>query len=231
MKKSLNIVGYIAGLLIFTTVVMKINHFPGAGIALVLAGVTLSIYLPFFLLNKPGEEFGKRATGVAVIGAICASIINLSITFKIQHWPGAGVLMVSGLACFALIFVPMLLRKKLKEEGSERTTLMNTLGATGLTLFSLGILFKLMHWPGAAIMLTLSIFFLFFGYFLMYLLDRSINPEEKTVYLRKAFVSVIFGSIVTSLMMAAIHKPGASPRTEEVAVMSDRTVGAVKLVP
>jgi peptidoglycan/LPS O-acetylase OafA/YrhL len=219
MKKSLNIVGYMAGLLMFTTVVMKINHFSGARFAMVLAGIGLSIYLPFFLLYKPGEESNIRTNRVGIMGAISASTINLAITFKFQHWPGTEVLMTLGLVSFALIFIPMLLRKKMKEENSERKAMMNTLGATGLTLFSLGILFKIMHWPGAAIMLTLSIFFLFFGYFLMYLTDSSIDKEVKTGYLRKAFLSVIIGCIVTSLMMVALNKPYFSPTPQEVALI------------
>jgi peptidoglycan/LPS O-acetylase OafA/YrhL len=216
MKKSLNIVGYIAGLLMFTTVVMKINHFPGAGAAMILAGVGLSIYLPFFLLYKPGEESNAGTNRVGIAGAISASIINLAITFKFQHWPGAGVLMTLGLVCFALVFVPMLLRKRVKDESSERKTLMNTMGAVGLMLFSLGILFKIMHWPGAAIMLTLSVPFLFLGYFLVYLTDKSINAQEKTIYLRKAFLSVIIGCIVTSLMMVALNKPYLPPTPQEL---------------
>lgn len=219
MKNKLNIVGYIAGLLVFTTVVMKINHFTGGGIVMVLAGVAMSIYFPFYLLYKKGEESNAGTNRVAIIGAVCASTINLAITFKFQHWPGAGVLMVLGLVCFALVFVPMLLNRTLKNQGSERKTLMNTLGATGLTLFSLGILFKLMHWPGAAVMLTLSIFFLFFGYFLMYLLDSSINPVEKTAYLRKAFLSVIIGCMVTSLIMSALNKPYFKPVEPELTMV------------
>lgn len=222
MKKSLNIVGYIAGLLMFTTVVFKINHFPGAGAAMILAGVGLSIYLPFFLLYKPGEESNAGTNRVGIAGAISASIINLAITFKFQHWPGTGVLMTLGIVSFGLIFIPMLLRKKIKEGGSDRKTLMNTLGATGLTLFSLGILFKLMHWPGAAIMLTLSIFFLFIGYFLMYLTDRSIDSEIKRVYLRKAFLSVIIGCVVTSLMMAALNKPYLRLTEEAMTALKDQ---------
>lgn len=191
---------------------------------MVIAGIALSIYLPFFLLYRQDESNPDGINGVGLIGAISASIINLAITFKFQHWAGAGILLVLGLSSFALVFVPMFLRKKLQQEGSERKMLMNTMGASGLMLFSLGILFKLMHWPGAAVMLTLSIFFLFVGYFLMYLLDRSIDKKEKTVYLRKAFLSVIIGCIFTSLMMAALPKSYIPPATEEVAVVDNREI-------
>lgn len=221
MKKSLNVVGFIAALLMFSTVVMKSNHLPGAGVIMALAGFGLSVYLPFFLLYKSGEESNSEKNVAGVIGAISASVLNLGITFKFQHWPGAGVMIVLGLASFALIFIPMLLKKKLKGEPSERKTLMNTLGASGLTLFALGLLFKIMHWPGAAVMLGVSVLLLFFGYFLMYMSDKTINAEEKTNYLRKAFFSVIIGSIVASLILVSLNKPWHKQAQEgqEVAVV------------
>lgn len=220
MKKSLNVVGFIAALLMFSTVVMKSNHLPGAGVIMALAGFGLSVYLPFFLLYKSGEESNSGKNVAGIIGAISASVLNLGITFKFQHWPGAGVMIVLGLASFALIFIPILLKKKLKGEPSERKTLMNTLGASGLTLFALGLLFKIMHWPGAAVMLGVSVLLLFFGYFLMYMSDKTINAEEKTNYLRKAFFSVIIGSIVASLILVSLNKPWHK-QAQEVAVVAD----------
>lgn len=219
MKKSLNVMGFIAALLMFSTVVMKSNHLPGAGIVMVLAGFSLSIYLPFFLLYKPEEASNAEKNVVGIVGALSASVLNLGITFKFMHWPGAGVMLVLGLTSFALIFMPMLLRKKLNGEPSERKTIMNTLGAGGLTLFALGILFKIQHWPGASVMLGISVFLLFFGYFLMYMSDKTINAEEKTSYLRKAFLSVIIGSVVTSLILVALNKPFLKQQPgQEVAV-------------
>lgn len=221
MKKSLNVVGFIAALLMFSTVVMKTNHLPGAAAFMVLSGVALSIYLPFFLLYKPGEEPNSGTNKVGIVGAISASVLNLGITFKFMHWPGAGVMIVLGLSTFALVFIPMLLRKKLKGEASERKTVMNTLGASGLTLFALGILFKIQHWPGAPIMLSISVFLLFFGYFLMYMSDKSIEAEVKASYLRKAFLSIIIGSMVTTLILLSLSKPILPPAPQELAVAVD----------
>jgi hypothetical protein len=207
MKKSLNIVGFIAAFLLFSTVMMKSNHLPGAGIAMALSGFAISVYLPFFLLYKPGTEVTRERNIAASMGAISASILNLGITFKFQHWPGAGVMIVLGLTTFALIVVPMLLKRKLSSEGSDRKTLMNTCGASGLTLFSLGLLFRIQHWPGAAVMLGASVLFLFFGYFLLYMTDKSIDSEVKTAYLRKAFFSIIIGSIVATFILLDLNRP------------------------
>lgn len=209
--------GFATAMLMCSTLVMKSIHLPGAEIVMVLSGLGISIYLPFFLLYKPGEESNSGTNRIGFVGAISASILNLGITFKFQHWPGAGVMLVLGLTSFALIFIPMLLRKKIKGEPSERRTVMNTLGASGLTLFALGILFKIMHWPGADIMMILSMPCLFFGYFLIYMMDKSIDSETKTAYLRKAFVSVIIGCAVTSLILVALNKPYLPQPAQEMA--------------
>jgi hypothetical protein len=207
MKKAVNIVGFVSALLLFATVVMKSNHLPGAGIAMALSGFAISAYLPFFLLYRPEAEASKGRNTAAIIGAISASVLNLGITFKFQHWPGAGVMIVLGLTTFALVVIPMLLKQKLSGEPSERKTLMNTSGAIGLTLFSLGLLFKIMHWPGAAVMLGLSVVFLFVGYFALYLSDKTIDSEIKTAYLRKAFFTIIIGSIVATMILLDLNRP------------------------
>ncbi len=223
MKKSLNIVGFTAALLMITNVVMKSNHLPGAGIVMALSGFGMSIYLPFLLIYKQGEATDHKTNITGIIGAISASVLNLGITFKFQHWPGAGVMIVLGLTSFALVFIPLLLKKKLSGEASERKTVMNTLGAIGLTLFALGILFKIMHWPGAAVMLGLSIPALFLGYFVLYMTDKSIDAEEKTRHLRKSFLSVILGCVVASLILVALNKPflQQDPEKQEMAAVGN----------
>ena len=49
---------------------------------------------------------------------------------------------------------------------------MNILGYVAAFLSTTGLLFKLQHWPGAAIMLTLGIALLNFGFLPMYFYDR-----------------------------------------------------------
>jgi len=216
MKKSINIIGFIAAFLLLGTVAMKSNHLPGAGICMALSGFAISLYLPFFLLYRPGNEHVKNSAGV--VGAIAASMVNLGVTFKFQHWPGAGPLLVVGLTTFALIFLPMLLKRKIKNEPSARKAFMNACGALGLSMFALGLLFKIQHWPYASVLLGLSVFVLFFGYFLLYLLDSSIEAEAKTLYLRKAFFSIIIGSIVATFILLDLGKPFRPQPPEQVSV-------------
>lgn len=53
------------------------------------------------------------------------------------------------------------------------STLKNVLGYLSIALFTTGILFKLQHWPGAAIMLLAGVFILNVGFLPLFFLGRS----------------------------------------------------------
>lgn len=63
-----------------------------------------------------------------------------------------------------------------KEEAMKKT--MYVLGYVAAFLSTTGLLFKLQHWPGAAIMLTLGIALLNFGFLPMYFYDRYKRAAE-----------------------------------------------------
>lgn len=47
-----------------------------------------------------------------ISGALFSSLTVLGLLFKIQHWPGASILLVFGLAGLALIFSPSFAKYK-----------------------------------------------------------------------------------------------------------------------
>lgn len=53
------------------------------------------------------------------------------------------------------------------------STVKNVLGYVSIALFATGILFKLQHWPGAAIMLLCGVALLNFGYLPLLFLSRK----------------------------------------------------------
>lgn len=42
-----------------------------------------------------------------IIGTISSMLFVIGILFKIQHWPGAGVMLTLGLAAFGIVFIPL----------------------------------------------------------------------------------------------------------------------------
>ena len=78
------------------------------------------------------------------------SIIGL--LFKFLHWPGAGILVFLSLALICITLLEYLI-SNLKSKLSPQHHVYPFLGI----FYVLGVLFKLMHWPGANIMLIVSI--------------------------------------------------------------------------
>ena len=42
-----------------------------------------------------------------ITGALFSSMTLIGMLFKIQHWPGASILTVMGIAGIALVFIPI----------------------------------------------------------------------------------------------------------------------------
>ena len=126
-----------------------------------------------FLLNKNKIIIMKRIT------YITGFLFTLSTVFgaflKFLHQPGAGVLLFIGMTGIAAIFIPLILINQLKttlnQHLSERFKWI--FGAVAFMLFCMGTLLKLMHLPGAIILLAggvlvFGVGFLPFLFFRMY---------------------------------------------------------------
>lgn len=49
-----------------------------------------------------------------LIGYVSIACLTLGLVFKLQHWPGAGILLISGGFFLNIVFLPMLLARKMK---------------------------------------------------------------------------------------------------------------------
>jgi hypothetical protein len=203
VKKATIIIGFITALSITTADVFKFTHLPGAGTALYLTGLLLSVFFALFILDKMSEMSGGRTLPSHIAAALSAMLCGLGVTFRIWHWPGADVLLILGLCCFSLVFIPMLLIQKSKDAGADN--IRNGAAALGFMAFGLGTLFKLEHWPGAPILLSVLLVALFLVYFPRYIMDKTIEPETKHRYLRNSFFTIVIGSLIALYFIKSIE--------------------------
>lgn len=220
MKKTTNIIGYLAAFAVAITAAFKFNHMEGAGMVMIITTLFLSIYFPVFILDKMRDSVEGKISPAHIVAALCASIINLGIVFKFIHWPGAGILLTVGLASFSLIFVPMLFIQKSKQAGANN--IMNGAGAIGLAVFALGVLCKIQHWPGAAILLIASPALLFLIYFPMYMMNTAIPGEKKASYLRDAFFVIIIGCLFAMFVYSIAIEQNETKNTTTDTTMQDK---------
>ncbi len=85
-------------------------------------------------------------------GVLSATFFIIGSIFKLQHWPGAGVLIVLGIVSFSLLFLPLLCIMKAREVRTSRDRMVVALAGLIGILFSLATMFTVMHWPGANVL-------------------------------------------------------------------------------
>ncbi len=116
---------------------------------------------------------------IKITGAITAILILIGALFKAMHWPGAGITLVLSMVVFSLVFIPLNIIMKFRDDEQKSNRLIMTLGLLTATIGTLGILFKVMHWPGANIMFFGS-FALFAILFIpVYFFSKFKDPETK----------------------------------------------------
>ncbi|GAB5539241.1 MAG: hypothetical protein Salg2KO_13440 [Salibacteraceae bacterium] len=133
--------------------------------------------------------FGLTSTFLLLAGTI----------FKLMHWPFAGVMITLGAVLLALVYLPIILRHKIKESPPNET-LMHVLGYLGLAATAIGVLFKVMHWPGTAVMLFGGMAILTFGYVPIYFFKRYKSSVNRPITLSSSMIAVACLILVFALM-------------------------------
>ena len=77
-----------------------------------------------------------------------ALLLATGVIFKTQHWPGAHVIYMIGIAAGVISSVSMVGSVLPRLEGIERISI--PVSSIVILIGLLSFLFKLMHWPGAA---------------------------------------------------------------------------------
>lgn len=119
----------------------------------------------------------KRTLKIAGITSII--LILLGVIFKSMHWPGAGVMVVLGLAFFSLIFIPLNIVLKFKDDKARGNQLIMTIGMLTASAATIGVLFKIMHWPGANMMMMTSLLVFMIVFIPIYFIIKFRDPETK----------------------------------------------------
>ncbi len=157
MKSTMKITGNVSLALIAIGTALKIFHYPGASIALLLGFVTLCfVFFPaaIYLNYTYKKDQKKPMLNLSIlIGGIAFMI---GVLFKLMHWPGASLLLFVGWSIILGIFLPILLFFKLKEAETGKERSIYVLGVIGLITFEVSTMFKVFHWPGAGPLMILG---------------------------------------------------------------------------
>ena len=179
MKTTMKITGNISLAMLGIATVFKIMHWPGAGIGFVLGFFLLCVVFFPLALYTNFKFSGKKQNLLLHITVFLGGLMFMTgVLFKIMHWPGAGNLLFVGYIALLLLFMPFLLIVQIKKAKSRKDKWIYFIGVVSIIIYGLSNMFKMFHWPGAAILMLLGAFLLI-AVFLPLFTWRRIQLEGK----------------------------------------------------
>lgn len=138
---------------------------------------------------------------IYTLGLIITSVIFLSALLKINHWPGGGQLLILGIVTLVMVFLPLALRNHFRTEGGRKNLMVYIV--TWITCFVVfgGMLFKMMHWPGAGIALLIALPFPYVVFLPVFLFMTS-KDKNFSIHNTVAVLFLLAGTSITSALLA-----------------------------
>lgn len=122
MKRLMYVVGYLFTVTWIAGIAFKLLHLAGAGVLMGLGAIGVScVFIPLFLINRykliAREVLSERLKWI--VGTISIALIIASVTLKMLHLPGAGMMLGISFLTFALGFLPFLFFRMYKKSIDE----------------------------------------------------------------------------------------------------------------
>ncbi|MFC2112179.1 hypothetical protein ACFLTA_02840 [Bacteroidota bacterium] len=210
MKKTMYGLGIAIPIIIVIALVFKLQHWPGGGILFTVALSALAVlFLPIFAMVKIRDTRQQNEpipTAFFITGMIAGMLIIIGALGKIQHMPGAGAILSLGIVSMGIVFLPMYAILKFRNASEKNEPINKTyyiLGIIAGILFLAGTLFKIMHWPGAGVVLFSS--WLAVALILLPLLVLSILKQEGN-RLNNFILVVLAFSFVSILLLSTLNR-------------------------
>ncbi|MBF9141870.1 hypothetical protein [Hymenobacter properus] len=134
----------------------------------------------------------------------------LGVYFKMHWWYGANALMLAGFG--ALLASVLGFTARANAEAGTSDALNYVMVAT-LTVGILGVVFRVMHWPGDALLVVASdVLLLALAVLLIFSRNRVVSHQFVTV------LAVFFSLVIALLTFTSGHHTAPKPRPEPVAL-------------
>ncbi len=135
-----------------------------------------------------------------ITGIVSALFTILGATLKVFHLPGASISIILGGVLFSLVFLPLMIVLKFKDEEKQVDKIVLSFGFLIAMIAFTGVLFKLMHWPFANIMMISGSAAFVFAYVPLYYFTRVRRPEIRFNTTINAVLMMACGGLMFALM-------------------------------
>ena len=95
---------------------------------------------------------GKGITGFIFLLAFCV----VGLVFKLLHWPFAGVLTLVSYTSLAVFSIVRALKVSFDDGIADKFRTFTRISMIGFSCYTIGVLFQIMHWPAAQLILLIG---------------------------------------------------------------------------
>jgi hypothetical protein len=192
----------------------------------------------FLNLNKKFQRM-KRFTYIA---GLTGSFFALAgAFFKLMHWPGAGILISLGFLLVGVFFLPLYFILSYREQLEKPGLVYPFTGFITLFLVLAGSLFKIMHWPGAHIVLVAGVGVILIGFIPLFTVRVFQKDTGRRIHIAYLVMLVIGLSVVVLLSRVNIGKEAIDQytrlsienlqETEQIQAAIDGRMGTFAVIP
>ena len=146
MERIIKLAGFLSVLISIFGALFKTFHLPGAGILIMVGGGLFGLlFIPLVIINTLISE-NKINKFLITLGWLFASLLSNGLLFKLMHWQGATVLLISGTIGFTVLFAPLYYFKATEIKAPQiYSIVIIAFGCLFFSLFDLGHSRKVDH--------------------------------------------------------------------------------------
>jgi hypothetical protein len=145
------------------------------------------------------QKFKHMKKALNYVLALSSILLVTGVIFKIFHLPGAAACFVAGTGISVLAVFPLLLILLYKQPISLIQKGVDFLGTLNVLLFSVGCLFKVMHWPMATILMLSGISLHCLVYVPLYFYQQRRTNDDKWRGTLNSFLFLLLGIMLFML--------------------------------
>jgi hypothetical protein len=140
------------------------------------------------------------------LGLVAAILMSTGAIFKVNHWPAAAIMMITGTLVLVLIFLPAALINNYKAEGNKQNKSLYIVTWISCFVVFTAMLYKIMHWPYAGYALLIALPFPYVVFLPAFLAVTSKNKNfniYNTVYV---LLLLALNSVFAALLSLNVSK-------------------------
>jgi hypothetical protein len=235
MKSTMKISAIAGTVLLGFAALFKIMHWHGAGIMMILGAFILAfVFMPSALTVLWKETHSGKRLFLYISAFVTAMLFIIGVVSKIQHWPLAALILMVASLSGIFAFIPALLAAKLKDQENRSKKIVYILGAAGLIFYTLALLFKIQHWPGASLFMVsgvVIIFLVVFPWYTWITWKNDKNVSAKFIVMVTGSLALVIPGVILNLNLQRNYDAGYySHQKEQKALFEYKIIQSQSLI-